>query len=137
MESSSDSAELAGELPGWHLYVTQADRWRRKWRPTPVFLPGEPHGQRSLVGYSPRGRKESDTTERLHSLTHHSGREKQVGLHNKPVWRVQGSEKHMVHNGKNANSPGIHSFIHSHIHLFHKNRVPPLVGVGVAVAHQR
>ena len=32
----------------------------------PVFLPGESHGQRSLVGYSPRGRKESDTAERLH-----------------------------------------------------------------------
>ena len=37
--------------------------WRRAWQPTPVFLPGESHGQRSLVGYSPRGRKESDTTE--------------------------------------------------------------------------
>ena len=36
--------------------------WRRKWRPTPVFLPGEPHGQRSLVGYSPWDHKESDTT---------------------------------------------------------------------------
>ena len=33
-----------------------------------IFLPGESHGQRSLVGYSPRGRKESDTTERLTSL---------------------------------------------------------------------
>ena len=32
--------------------------WRRKWQPTPVFLPGESHGQRSLVGYSPWGRKE-------------------------------------------------------------------------------
>ena len=32
---------------------------------TPVFLPGKSHGQRSLVGYSPWGRKESDTTERL------------------------------------------------------------------------
>jgi len=31
--------------------------WRRKWQPTPVFLPGESHGQRSLVGYSPRGHK--------------------------------------------------------------------------------
>ena len=40
--------------------------WRKAWQPTPVFLPGESHGQRSLVGYSPRGRKESDTTERLH-----------------------------------------------------------------------
>ena len=34
-----------------------------KWQPTPAFLPGESHGQRSLVGYSPRGHKESDTTE--------------------------------------------------------------------------
>ena len=39
--------------------------WRRKWQPTPVFLPGESHGQRSLVGYSPWGLKESDRTERL------------------------------------------------------------------------
>ena len=40
--------------------------WRRKRQPTPVFLPGKSHGQRSLVGCSPWGRKESDTTERLH-----------------------------------------------------------------------
>ena len=42
--------------------------WRRKWQPTPVFLPREFHGQRSLVGYSPYnpwGGKESDTTEQL------------------------------------------------------------------------
>ena len=38
---------------------------RRKWQPTPVFLPGEFHGQSSLAGYSPRGHKESDTTEWL------------------------------------------------------------------------
>ena len=37
--------------------------WRRAWLPTPVFLPGEPHRQRSLVGYSPWGRKESDMTD--------------------------------------------------------------------------
>ena len=36
--------------------------WRRKWQPTPVLLPGKSHGQRSLVGYSPWGRKESDMT---------------------------------------------------------------------------
>ena len=35
--------------------------WRRKWQPTPVFLPGESHGRRSLVGCSPWGRTESDT----------------------------------------------------------------------------
>ena len=40
--------------------------WRRKWQSTPVFLPGKFHGLRSLVGYSPWGRKESDTTEHLH-----------------------------------------------------------------------
>ena len=36
--------------------------WRRKWQPTPVFVPGESHGQRSLAGYSPWGRTESDRT---------------------------------------------------------------------------
>ena len=36
--------------------------WRREWQPTPIFLPGEFHGQRSLAGYSPWGYKESDTT---------------------------------------------------------------------------
>ena len=40
--------------------------WRRKWQPTPVLLPGKLHGLRSLVGYSPWGHKESDTTEWLH-----------------------------------------------------------------------
>ena len=40
--------------------------WRRKQQPTPVFLPGKSHGRRRLVGYSPCGRKELDTTERLH-----------------------------------------------------------------------
>ena len=48
----------------------QEDPWSRKWQPTPVLLPGESHGGRSLVGYSPWGRKESDTTERLHFHFH-------------------------------------------------------------------
>ena len=39
--------------------------WRRQWQPTPVFLPGESPGQRSLAGYSPWGHKELDTTEQL------------------------------------------------------------------------
>ena len=41
--------------------------WRREWQPTPVFLPGESHGQRSLVGYSPWGSKEPDTIERAYT----------------------------------------------------------------------
>ena len=42
--------------------------WRREWQPTPVFLPGESHGQRNLVDYSPRGHKELDKTEQ-HTLS--------------------------------------------------------------------
>ena len=41
--------------------------WRRKWQPTPVFLPGKFHEQRRLVGYSLWDRKESDTTERVYT----------------------------------------------------------------------
>ena len=37
--------------------------WRRKWQPTPVSLPGESHGRKSLVGHGPWGLRESDTTE--------------------------------------------------------------------------
>ena len=48
----------------------QEDPWRRNWQPTPVFLPGESHGQRSLVGYSPWGHKKLDTTEQLTLGTH-------------------------------------------------------------------
>ena len=44
--------------------------WRRAWQPTPVFLPGESHGQRSLEGYSPWGCKESDTTEQISTRVH-------------------------------------------------------------------
>ena len=44
--------------------------WSRKWQPTPVFLPGKFHGQRSLVGCSPWDLKESDMTERLSAHIH-------------------------------------------------------------------
>ena len=50
------------------MYLPKATRRRRQWHPTPVLLPGKSHGQRSLVGCSPWGREESDTTERLHFL---------------------------------------------------------------------
>ena len=42
--------------------------WRRKWQPTPVLLLGKSHGWRRLIGYSPWGCKESDTTEQLHFI---------------------------------------------------------------------
>ena len=67
---SSVSKESACQCrtPGFKSWVRKIP-WRRKWQPTPVLLPGKSHGQRSLVGYSPWGRKESDMTERFHSLT--------------------------------------------------------------------
>ena len=62
----------SGKEPAWqcsrqrfHPWVWKMP-WRRKWQPTPVFLPGKSHGLRSLVGYSPWGCKESDMTEQLH-----------------------------------------------------------------------
>ena len=48
--------------PRFHPWIRKIP-WRRKWQPTPVFLPGKSQGQRSLVGYSPGGCKELDTTE--------------------------------------------------------------------------
>ena len=56
---------LFNERPGFDPWVRKIF-WRRKWQPTPVLLSGESQGWRSLVGYSPWDRKESDTTERLH-----------------------------------------------------------------------
>ena len=52
-------------LLAFRLYYN-ATVWRRQWQPTPVLLPGKSHGQRGLVGCSPWGREELDTTERLH-----------------------------------------------------------------------
>ena len=49
-----------------HLLAPSVFPWRRQWYPTPVLLPGKSLGRRSLVGCSPWGRQESDTTEPLH-----------------------------------------------------------------------
>ena len=73
MPSSGVAGSYDGFIPSFlrdlhsgSINLHSHQQWRRKWQPTPAFLPGESHGQRSLVGYSPWGRKESDTTERLH-----------------------------------------------------------------------
>ena len=50
--------------PGFDSWVRKIP-WRREWQPTPVFLPGESHGQRILGGYHPWGHKELDSTEQL------------------------------------------------------------------------
>ena len=57
-------SHLQHRRPGFNPWVGKIP-WRREWLPTPVFLPGEFHGQTSLAGYSPWGCKEWDTTEWL------------------------------------------------------------------------
>ena len=62
----SDSKESACN-DGDMVLISESERfpWRREWLPNPVLLPGEFHGQRSLVGYSPWSHKKSCTTEEL------------------------------------------------------------------------
>ena len=61
---------------------------RRQWHPTPVLLPGRSHGRRSLVGYSPWGHEELDTTERLHF----HALEKEMAIHSMVLaWRIPGT----------------------------------------------
>ena len=60
-------AQMVKKLPEmqetWVQSLGLEDPLEKEWLPTPIFLPGESHGQRSLAGYSPQGRKEMDTTE--------------------------------------------------------------------------
>ena len=62
---SGKKSACQGKSPRRHGFDPWVGKipWRRKWKPTLVFLPGKSHGWRSLEGYSPWGRKESDTTE--------------------------------------------------------------------------
>ena len=65
---SNESACLCGK-PRFDPWVKKI-LWRREWQPTPVFMPGEFHGQRTLVGYSPWLHRELEMTEQL-TLTFH------------------------------------------------------------------
>ena len=60
--ASAGDIRNMGSIPGSGRFP-----WKRAWQTTPVFSPGEPHGQRSQAGYSPWGCKESDTAD--HSST--------------------------------------------------------------------
>ena len=92
-------------LPSWH--------WRRKQQPTPIFLPGESHGQRRLADYSPWGCTESDTTE----VTQHVGRHGTVDRSPPANARDTGS----------IPGPGIFHILRSN-----KARVPQLLSLCVA-----
>ena len=68
--------------------------WRRQWQPTPGLLPGNSHGWRSLVGCSPRGRYESDTTEQLPFHFHFHALEKVLAPHSSTLaWKLPWMEE--------------------------------------------
>ena len=67
---------------------------RRQWHPTSILLSGKSHGWRSLVGCSPWGRKESDTTEQLHFHFFFLALEKEMATHSRVLaWRIPGTGK--------------------------------------------
>ena len=75
-----------GSLTVRHYWTTSLSlstfmHWRRKWQPTPMFLPGESHGWRRLVGCSPWGCTESDTTEATQQQQQQHNREKKGKSH--------------------------------------------------------
>ena len=73
-------AQVVKNLPAmqeaWIPSLGRKIPWRREWQPTPIFLPGESQGQRSLAGHSLWGGKESDKTEQLTHTTHTAGEKK-------------------------------------------------------------
>ena len=62
--NAGDTGDAVSKSLGWE------DPLKEGMAPPPVFLPGKPHGQRSLVGYSPCGHKQLDMTEQLHKHAH-------------------------------------------------------------------
>ena len=75
----------------WPHYTTLPSSFRQ-WHPTPVLLPGKSHGRRSLVGCSPWGREELDTTERLPFTFHFHALEKEMATHSSVLaWRIPGT----------------------------------------------
>ena len=86
---SWESSFLSNESEVNH-WKTNLVRTRRQWHPTPLLLPGKSHGWRSLVGCSPWGPEESDTTERL--PFHFHALEKEMAAHSSVIaWRVPGT----------------------------------------------
>ena len=95
VKASACNAEDLGLIPGSDPWVGKTP-WRRKWQPTPVLLPRESHGRRSLVGYSPQGRKEWDMTEWFHFTSSHLEAHKATILQQKLIFKKKVSKKFTV-----------------------------------------
>ena len=90
LTSTSERETLKGN--DFVLLIPSIMSQRRQWHPTPVLLPGKFHGWRSLKGYSPWGREESDTTERLPFTFHFHALEKEMATHSRVLaWRIPGT----------------------------------------------
>ena len=77
----------------WIFVPVSAPLQRRKWQPTPVLLSGQSHGRRTLVGDSPWGRAESDTTDFTFTFHFHA-LEKEMATHSSVLaWRIPGTEE--------------------------------------------
>ena len=114
--SSEDTGDV-GSIPGLGRFP-----WRKKHQPTPVFLPEKSHEQRSLAGYSPKGCKELDTTERLSTSTCSNIKWKVCGEH--PVYRL---ESHInSHNSSSIFKLGFPLLttqkLLKHLHYFHNQK---------------
>ena len=83
MDFGGSMVKNAPANAGFHPRVGKIP-WRRKWQPTPVFLPGKSHGQRGLEGYSPWGCKESDTTWWLNNNCENGIKERRT--RDSPAW---------------------------------------------------
>ena len=78
----------------FNLLLLVSIKWRRQWQPTPVLLPGESHGRRSLVSCGPWGHWELDTTERLHFYFSLSFIGEGNATHSSILaWRIPGTEE--------------------------------------------
>ena len=74
MPANAEGMRDVGSINSWVGKIP----WRRAWQPTPVFLPGEPHGQKSLVGYSPQGHKSPTRWKELSTAHTRGQREVQI-----------------------------------------------------------
>ena len=84
---------LSGSKSNW-LSASCFCQWRRQWQAIPVLLPGKSHGWRSLVGCSPWGREESDTTDDFTFTFHFHTLEKEMATHSSVLaWRIPGMGK--------------------------------------------
>ena len=86
--AGKESACNAGDTRDRFYHCIRKSPWRRKWQSSPVFLPGKPHAQRRLAGYSPKGLKESDTTEWLSNSCFQSNEVKQKMKCNHDCFRI-------------------------------------------------